>query len=175
MLRRPLALSIALLVSAALWPRPAFAADPVKIQQDAVVVKDTAAQDEQKKWFKLKKGDTVRVIYERETWYWVKTGKGQQAWIQKKFFELRPAADQAEPVPTLEPLSGAAATDPSAETPATAELKPLGKPASSGTPDEAPAAEAKPESTSDDAAARPSNEPRDVELRLRRLADDLAA
>lgn len=163
MITRPLRLSFSLLLVAATWPRLAAAEEPVKVDQDAVLVKDTAAQDEQKKWFKLKKDETVHVVYERDTWYWVKTAKGQQAWIQKKFFKLKAetaeAAAEAKPTPAPSP----------------ADLKTPGIPAAT-TPVETPAAEAQPEPALAAASTKPAGgEPRDVQLRLRRLADELAA
>jgi len=188
MLSRSLAMLMALSFVAASLPRLAAAAEPTVIQRDATVVKDASAQDEQKKWFKIKKGETVQVVYERDTWYWIKTAKGQQAWILKKIFKLKDeaakpaaAAPEATAVPELEPLGAtaiAAAATPQASAepaPSAADLKTLTKPATTSTPVATPAAEAKPEPALASAAPATGGEPRDVQLRLRRLADDLAA
>ncbi|MFH1808457.1 MAG: PEGA domain-containing protein [Pseudomonadota bacterium] len=84
------------------------AADPTPIDKEGVVTRSTKVKDDKDKKFNLKKGQRVEVQYERDNWYWVRTAKGKQAWVKKKYVRLEKAtASDATPVvsPKLSPTT----------------------------------------------------------------------
>lgn len=79
----------------------------VLVNAPGKVKKASRQKDEKGKNFRLRRRQKVTVVYERDTWYWVKTKKGQQAWVPKKNIRLLKTKTAkpipAKPIPAVEP------------------------------------------------------------------------
>lgn len=72
------------------------AKEPSPVNQNGAVIKTVKVKDEKGKRFRLKKGQNLTVIYERGKWYWVKTKKGRQGWVKKKYVRIKSATAVAK-------------------------------------------------------------------------------
>lgn len=98
-------LSLAVALSMTLCLGVARAQAPAEVNKPGVTTQGTEVKDENGKSMRLKKGDPVTVIYERGEYYWVKSRKGQQAWVLKNFVRVKEEGaaeepEKAEPVKT---------------------------------------------------------------------------
>jgi len=134
---RSLSLVLLATLTLALAGRALAAEAPVLLNVPATVVSATSAVDEKGRKFTLSRNEAVTVVYDGDSWYWVKNRKGQQAWVTKDRIKLktgaaakpaRGAPAEAPPTAAAAPPTGAptaAVAAPSSATPAPGQTEPI--------------------------------------------------